>query len=100
MAGVATSYARSLLEEYWLHLSSEELEVQFGRWRGGHVCDGRATSRSRGSSDPRRDRLPLRIVLRLPELAASVRRVAPGFCGQGVQEEAALQRIGRSHEPG
>ena len=95
VAPIAASMPRALLQENWLDLGFKELEVKNVAWGGIRWLIGRYC---RAVADPIGDHFPFRVILRCPELATCVGRIAARLMCQGMKQQAAPQWIGRSDQ--
>jgi hypothetical protein len=97
MTTVAAGVAGPLFQENGLNGGFENLKIE-------RVFYGRPGFRSSGRWDrggmthPLGEHLPFRILLRLPKFAASMRRITTGRGGEGMQQQAAIERIARGDQ--
>ena len=97
MTTVATGVSWPFFQKDGLDLRFERLETKSIRRLGSRLHCRHARRRA---ADPGGEQLPLWIVLRRPEFAACVRRVAARLLCQRVEQKTALQRIVGSHQLG
>src|SRR4029077_20953564 len=80
----------------WPFFQKDRLDVRFEYFETKGVCNWRSRSHRRPVrrtvANPGSEHLPFRILLRLPEFAARVRRVAARFRCQRMKQETATER--------